>query len=39
MSTHPRTAELTGAYSLALLVSAFAGIAVGRWLDRRARAR
>ena len=29
------TAELTGAYSLALLVSAVAGIAVGRWLDRR----
>jgi MFS family permease len=28
-------AELTGAYSLALLVSAVAGIAVGRWLDRR----
>ena len=29
------TAELTGAYSLALLISAVAGIAVGRWLDRR----
>ena len=29
------TAELTGAYSLALLVSAVTGIAVGRWLDRR----
>ena len=29
------TAELTGAFSLALLVSAVAGIAVGRWLDRR----
>lgn len=29
------TAELTGAYSLALLVSAVAGIGVGRWLDRR----
>jgi MFS family permease len=28
------TAELTGAYSLALLVSAIAGIAVGRYLDR-----
>ena len=28
------TAELTGAYSLALLVSAVAGIAVGRYLDR-----
>jgi MFS family permease len=28
------TAELTGAYSLALLVSAAAGIAVGRYLDR-----
>jgi sugar phosphate permease len=29
------TAQLTGAYSLALLVSAIAGIAVGRYLDRR----
>jgi MFS family permease len=29
------TAELTGAFSLALLVSAVAGVAVGRWLDRR----
>jgi MFS family permease len=29
------TAELTGAYSLALLISAVAGIAVGRWLDHR----
>jgi len=29
------TAELTGAFSLALLVSALAGIAVGRYLDRR----
>jgi predicted MFS family arabinose efflux permease len=29
------TAELTGAFSLALLVSAVAGIAVGRYLDRR----
>src|ERR671925_1375335 len=29
------TAELTGAYSLALLVSAGAGLAVGRWLDCR----
>jgi hypothetical protein len=28
------TAELTGAYSMALLVSAVAGIAVGRYLDR-----
>ena len=28
------TAELTGAFSLALLVSAVAGIAVGRYLDR-----
>ena len=28
-------AELTGAFSLALLVSAVAGIAVGRWLDHR----
>ena len=28
------TTELTGAYSLALLVSAVAGIAVGRYLDR-----
>jgi len=28
------TAELTGAFSLALLVSAAAGIAVGRFLDR-----
>ena len=28
------TSELTGAYSLALLVSAVAGIAVGRYLDR-----
>ena len=28
------TAELTGAFSLALLVSAIAGIAVGRYLDR-----
>ncbi len=29
------TAKLTGAYSLALLVSAVAGVGVGRWLDRR----
>jgi MFS family permease len=29
------TAQLTGAYSLALAVSAVAGIAVGRFLDRR----
>jgi MFS family permease len=29
------TAELTGAFSFALLVSAGAGIAVGRYLDRR----
>ena len=29
------TAELTGAFSFALLVSAVAGIAVGRYLDRR----
>ena len=29
------TAQLTGAYSLALAVSAAAGIAVGRYLDRR----
>ncbi len=29
------TAELTGAYSLALLLSGFAAIPVGRWLDRR----
>jgi MFS family permease len=29
------TAELTGAYSLAILVSAVAGIPVGRYLDRR----
>jgi MFS family permease len=29
------TAELTGAFSLALLASAVAGIAVGRYLDRR----
>jgi MFS family permease len=29
------TAELTGGFSLALLVSAVAGIAVGRYLDRR----
>ena len=28
-------AQLTGAFSLAILVSAVAGIAVGRWLDRR----
>ena len=28
-------AELTGAFSFALLVSAVAGIAVGRWLDHR----
>lgn len=27
-------AELTGAYSLSLLVAAVAGLAVGRWLDR-----
>jgi MFS family permease len=27
------TAELTGAFSLALLVSAVVGVAVGRWLD------
>jgi MFS family permease len=29
------TAQLTGAFSLALLVSAVAGVAVGRYLDRR----
>ncbi len=29
------TAELTGAYSLALLLSGFAAIPVGRWLDWR----
>ena len=29
------TAELTGAFSLALLISGVAGIAVGRYLDRR----
>jgi MFS family permease len=29
------TAQLTGAFSLGLAVSAPAGIAVGRWLDRR----
>jgi MFS family permease len=29
------TAQLTGAFSVALLVSAVAGIAVGRYLDRR----
>lgn len=29
------TAQLTGAYSLALAVSAVAGVAVGRYLDRR----
>lgn len=29
------TAELTGAYSLALLLSGFAAIPVGRWLDSR----
>jgi MFS family permease len=29
------TAELTGAFSVALLVSGIAGIAVGRYLDRR----
>jgi MFS family permease len=29
------TADLTGAFSLALLVSAVAGVAVGRYLDRR----
>jgi hypothetical protein len=28
------TAELTGAFSMALLISGFAGIAVGRLLDR-----
>jgi MFS family permease len=29
------TAELTGAYSLALLISGFAAVPVGRWIDRR----
>jgi MFS family permease len=29
------TAEIAGAFSAAVLVSGFAGIAVGRWLDRR----
>jgi MFS family permease len=29
------TAQLTGAFSVALLVSGVAGIAVGRWLDHR----
>ena len=28
------TAELTGAYSLALLISGFAAVPVGRWIDR-----
>ncbi|HTE85772.1 MAG TPA: MFS transporter [Dehalococcoidia bacterium] len=33
-SFHWSRSEMTGAFSLALLVSALAGIPVGRWLDR-----